>query len=120
MLESAMLQDINDSYGHRYLPYLQLHEFEGLLFNDIEIFYEQIPSDELIGKKELKQAFDNFENPEMINDTKENSPSHRLMRIINGYNKVVYGNILAEAIGLENIRSKCYRFNQWLEKIENL
>jgi hypothetical protein len=119
-LERSMAESIDDDYRHRCLPYIQLHEFEGLLFNDIKIFYEQIPSNELIGKDELKRTFEDFENPEMINDTRETSPSHRLMRIINGYNKIVYGNILADAIGLENIRNKSNRFNQWLQKIENL
>jgi hypothetical protein len=56
----------------------------------------------------------------MINDVKVTSPSHRLGRIIKGYHKVVYGNILAEAIGLEKIRRKSPRFNQWLEKIESI
>ncbi len=56
----------------------------------------------------------------MINDKKDTSPSHRLERIVKGYNKVVYGNILADAIGLEKIRNKSIRFNGWLQKIENL
>lgn len=56
----------------------------------------------------------------MINNNRETSPSHRLARIILGYNKIVYGNILAEAIGLERIREKSPRFNKWISKIENL
>lgn len=119
-LEDGMLQDVDDEYRNRFFPYLQLHEFEGLLFNDISIFYEQIPEDDLIGIGELEQTFGEFDNPEMINDTRETSPSHRLMRIVKGYNKIVYGNILAEAIGLDRIREKSLRFNVWLEKFENL
>lgn len=119
-LEKAMAEDIDDDLRPRFLPYIQLHEFEGLLFNDLKIFKEQIPKKELVGMEELKKTFDEFDNPEMINDTRETSPSHRLMRIISGYNKVVYGNILADAIGLENIRSKSNRFNNWLKKIESL
>ncbi|MCU0394084.1 MAG: DUF4276 family protein [Thermoflexibacter sp.] len=69
---------------------------------------------------ELQRVFQEYENPEMINDVKVTSPSHRLGRIIKGYHKVVYGNILAEAIGLEKIRRKSPRFNQWLEKIESI
>ena len=60
-----------------------------------------------------------IDNPEMINDVRETSPSHRLDRIIKGYNKIIYGNIIAEAIGLDNIRSKSPRFNEWLNKIES-
>jgi len=118
ILERGMSIEIGDDYKHRYIPYIQLHEFEGLLFNEIEIFHEQIPADELVGIEELEATFRHFDNPELINDTKETSPSHRLERIIQGYNKIVYGNILADAIGLEKIRSKSPRFNDWIGKIE--
>ena len=118
-LESAMSEDIDENFRYRYLPYLQLHEFEGLLFNDRQVFYDQIPPNELVGMDKLEETFNEFENPEMINDTKETSPSHRLVRIIKGYNKIVYGNIIAEAIGLDAIRMKSPRFNEWLNKIES-
>lgn len=118
ILEQGMFSNIEDSFQHRYIPYMQLHEFEGLLFNEISVFHEQIPAEELIGIEELQLTFDNYENPELINNTKETSPSHRLVRIIKGYNKIVYGNILAEAIGLEKIRNKSPRFNAWLNKLE--
>ncbi|MEP7168261.1 MAG: DUF4276 family protein [Bacteroidota bacterium] len=119
-LEKSMAENIEDDFRNRYLPYIQLHEFEGLLFNDINIFYEQFEKSELVGIEELKRTFNDFDNPEMINDNKQTSPSHRLERIVKGYNKIVYGNYLAEAIGLEKIRNKSNRFNSWLEKIENL
>lgn len=119
-LEEAMKQDIGDKFRHRFLPYMQLHEFEGLLFNDIQVFYDQIPKNELVGEVELKKTFAEYDNPEMINSNKETSPSHRLERIIKGYKKVLYGHYFAEAIGLDNIRSKSPRFHEWLTKIEKL
>lgn len=117
-LEESMKADIKDEVRNRFLPYLQLHEFEGLLFNDIQVFYEQVPSNELIGEPELVKTFQDYDNPEMINNNRDTSPSHRLERIIEGYNKVLYGHYFAEAIGLENIRRKSPRFNEWLGKIE--
>lgn len=120
-LEEAMKNDIKESVRHRFIPYLQLHEFEGLLFNEINIFYEQVPKNELIGIAELKQTFKDYpDNPEMINNNPETSPSHRLKRIISGYNKVLYGHYFAEAIGLNRIRNKSRRFNEWLNNIENI
>lgn len=119
-LEKSMSLDIEDKVRYRFLPYIQLHEFEGLLFNNIDVFFEQIPKNELIGIDELEQIFKEYSNPEMINDKKETSPSHRLERIILGYNKIVYGNYLADAIGLERIREKSPRFNGWINKIENI
>ena len=97
------------------MPYIQLHEFEGLLFNNKEVFYNQIAAEELVGKDELESVFNDFDNPEMINNSVETSPSHRLERIIKGYNKIVYGVCLAEAIGLARIREKSPRFNRWLD-----
>jgi len=116
-LENAMKEDINNTIKHRYIPYLQLHEFEGLLFNDIQLFYDFVPKADLVGIAELKSTFANYDNPEMINNNKETSPSHRLKRIIKGYNKPLYGHYFAEAIGINKIRDKSPRFNQWIIKI---
>lgn len=119
-LEQAMKNTIRDDCRHRFVPYLQLHEFEGLLFNEINIFHQQIPAADLVGVRELEATFAEYEDPEMINNIRETSPSHRLMRIIRGYNKIVYGDILAEAIGLHRIRAKSKRFNDWLNKLEQI
>lgn len=116
-LEDAMKEDISDNLRYRFIPYLQLHEFEGLLFNDIQIFYDQVPKSNLVGIEELEKTFENYSNPEMINNSRETSPSHRLERIIKGYNKPLYGHYFAEAIGIERIREKSPRFNQWIKNI---
>jgi hypothetical protein len=121
LLEKAMQKDIKDTVQHRFIPYLQLHEFEGLLFNEIDIFYEQVPKEELVGIAELKQTFRDYpDNPEMINKNSSTSPSRRLERIIRGYNKILYGHYFAEAIGLDRIRNKSPRFNEWLNKLERI
>lgn len=118
LLETSMKLDINEAFNHRFIPYMQLHEFEGLLFNEINIFHEQIPKKDLVGLIELNQTFQGYENPEMINDSKTTAPSKRLERIILGYNKIVYGDILAESIGLHKIRNKSPRFNNWISILE--
>ena len=85
----------------------------------MDIFYEQVLPKNLIKSEELEQIFRDFDNPEMINNNKDTSPSHRLERIIRGYDKVAYGTFLAKAIGLPKIRKKCPRFNCWLDIIES-
>jgi hypothetical protein len=119
-LEASMKLDIPDDLRNRFIPYMQLHEFEGLLFNDIQIFHDQIPTSDLIGISELTTTFRDYDNPEMINNSRLTAPSKRLLRIISGYNKVVYGDILAEAIGLTRIRNKSPRFNNWIWALESL
>ncbi len=119
-LEEAMKEDILESLQHRFIPYLQLHEFEALLFIDLQIFYEQVPKSDLVGIDELEDTFTKYSNPEMINNSKNTSPSHRLERIIKGYNKPLYGHYLTEAIGIQRIREKCPRFNYWIDKLTSI
>jgi hypothetical protein len=119
-LEKGMSNAIDTDWRYRFIPYLQLHEFEGLLFNDINIFYEQIPAGEIINEPQLKKIFQDYTNPEMINDGRETAPSKRLEQIILGYNKVIYGEILSEAIGLSKIRTKSPRFDNWLRQLESI
>lgn len=118
-VESSMLLDIEETFRHRFVPYLQLHEFEGLIFSDKDELLNQIPQNDILDFEELDDIFEKYTNPEEINNSKETAPSKRLLRIINGYNKIVYGNIIAEAIGVDKIRSKAIRFNKWLNIIEN-
>lgn len=116
-LENAMKEDLAEAIQYRFIPYLQLHEFEGLLFNEIQIFFDHVPKSELVGIDELKKTFSDYDNPEMINNNRDTSPSHRLKRIIKGYNKPLYGHYFAEAIGIVQIRAKAPRFDKWVEAI---
>ncbi len=117
-IEQSMQDSIDETLRHRYIPYIQLYEFEGLLFNNIEVFNSQIAPDKFSDYNELVNIMTENPNPELINDGKETAPSKRLMRLIKGYNKPVYGSILAQAIGLERIRSKSPRFNNWINILE--
>lgn len=58
--------------------------------------------------------------PEDINNKPETAPSSRLMSAVTGYDKVVYGSLLAEETGLSMIRSRCPLFNSWIERIEDV
>lgn len=120
ILEQGMEEDIPDTIRYRFIPYIQLHEFEGLLFIDYEYFTQQFAITELNHRAEFKKVFEDYPNPELINNSKETAPSKRLMKYIQGYNKPIYGNIIAESIGVDNIRAKCPRFNVWLQNIENI
>ncbi len=119
-LEEAMYDDIEGDLRFRFLPYMQLHEFEGLLFSDVDAMKYQIGEDAILDIDELYKIAAQFPNPEFINDGKNTAPSKRLLKIIHGYNKIVYGSLLAQSIGLVKIREKCLRFNEWLNKMEQL
>ncbi len=116
-LEKGMYDDVNN---HRFIPYIQLHEFEALLFNNIESFEDNLYEEEFKDKEGLEQVLREFENPELINNGKETAPSKRLELYVKGYNKTVYGIYIAESIGLSRMREKCPHFNEWIEKLESL
>lgn len=119
-LETAMFDDIENPLNAKFIPNLLLHEFEGLLFNNLTAFERVFEDREITNKRELADTIRRHPNPEEINETPHNAPSKRLMRLIKGYNKITFGNLLAEAIGLENMRAKSPHFNDWITKIENI
>lgn len=119
-LEEGMLLQIDDDLRRRYIPYIQLHEYESLLFSDNAVFTRNFLSDEYRDKEGFEEIFTQYHNPEDINLGKNTAPSKRLLHHIIGYNKVVYGSILASEIGIPMIRNKCPRFTGWLTKIEEL
>ena len=116
-LEKAMKDSINQN---RYIPYIQLHEFESLLFNNIDIFDQNFNPSELNSRQELVNILNSYPNPELINDSPVSAPSKRLQKIISGYSKIVFGSILAEDIGLNNIRLKSPRFHNWIDTLEKI
>lgn len=119
-LEQKMSDDIEANLRLRFLPYYQLHEFEGLLFNNLASFESTFEPGEFKNKQELISTLTKYHNPELINDNPNTAPSKRLDKLIEGYNKIVYGSILAENIGMHNLRLKSPRFNKWIEKLENI
>lgn len=113
-LENAIAEEINN---HRFIPYIQLHEFEGLLFSDI-IGFQQLEPIIDIDIETLGKVIEQFPNPELINDGKETHPAKRLEKATNKqYKKIEHGNKIATTIGIKTIRKKCPRFNAWLDKI---
>lgn len=108
-LEKAMLDDIGYS---NFIPYIQMHEFEGLLFSDIEGF-DIIPDLTTNLRNQLEGIINGYPTPEHINDGPDTAPSKRL-KIIPGYRKTLHGPYLAEAIGVDTIMNMCPKFAEWI------
>ena len=118
-IEKAFAEDINDN---RFIPYIQLHEFEALLFSNLDILlleYEDKSKEIATLKEELSQSPYN-NNPELIDDKKATSPSHRIMSQIPEYQKVSSGSLITDLISINVLRSKCCHFNEWLTQLEKL
>lgn len=117
-LEQSFADDIDD---RRFIPYIQLHEYEAYLFSNptcFESLYDNC-SDKVAS---LKAIADSYETPELINDGPDTAPSKRIIAQFPAYEraKVADGSQLAELIGLEVIRARCPHFNAWLLQLESL
>jgi Domain of unknown function (DUF4276) len=122
-LEQSLLEDISALTGSRFfVPYVQLHEFEALLFTDphtLDSHLTTLGSDSKLS--ELIAALEQYETPEHINNGPETAPSKRLEALYGkAYRKTVFGPLVTQAIGLERLREACPRFGAWVTRLEEL
>ena len=117
-LEDALRNDIFD---RRFIPYIQLHEFEALILSDPRQLDTQFDN-RAHGIARLETTVAQFPSPEHVNDNTDTAPSKQIIREIPEYEcrKASAGPIVTEKIGLSSLRSKCSHFAAWLEKLENL
>jgi hypothetical protein len=117
-LEKALAGELGDA---RFIPYLQLHEFEAFLYCDLKQIQDRIKNtDEAIAN--LQKEVAGFSCPEDINEGETTAPSKRLVNHVPRYEnpKVRVGAPAASAIGLHVLREKCPHFGQWLTALEKL
>ncbi len=110
-LEDAMAGNINDN---RFVPYIQKHELEALLFASNKGFEEFFTEETFLKTKEVVET---YSTPEDINTAPEGAPSKRLLKINPEYDKKTYTSLIADAVGIETILQKCPRFNAWVQKL---
>ena len=125
-LERHLLEKIRDRIHRRrewdetkVFPYIQRHEFEGLLFSDVDAFPSvmDIPEEPVLRLRRIRSQ---FSTPEDINDEPETAPSKRIEGTISMYRKRLHSPLIARKIGLDTIREECPRFNRWVERLESL
>ncbi|WP_027848181.1 DUF4276 family protein [Marinospirillum minutulum] len=96
----------------RFIPYIQMHEFEALLFSSPSILANKIE----ITEEKLQSIIRKYETPEHINTNPEYAPSKLITRLCTNYSykKRRHGLMISQEIGLSLIRQKCKLFNNWL------
>ncbi len=117
-LEKRILDAMPENSRERVISYIQVYEFESLLFSSPEIMEDEI------GKKGLSDwathILDAFnQNPEAINDSPQTAPSKRLEKE-STYVKTLHGPNIALAIGIDELRSQCEGFDGWITRLEAL
>ena len=119
-VQEMLSRHIDEAPMQRFIPYVQMYEFEGLLFSDPAALARSI------GKAELEHRFFQIradgETPEHINDDSHTAPSKRIIGLVDGYalQKPLLARRAAEEIGLPKIRQECPLFDAWLSKLERL
>lgn len=128
-VEAALHAQICAVMGSRFnprlfIPYVQLHEFEALLFAEPKELAYSLQSIAWRREEELAMAFqtirDEVGDPEAIDDGFDTCPSRRIQRVVAGYRKRAFGPLIAERIGIERLRAACAHFSDWIRRLEEV
>jgi len=122
MVEQAILADIAGELGEgfnvaRFIPYVQMHEFEALLFSEPKLLADGL---ELADDGAIQAIRGQFGTPEEINDGPLSAPSKRIVGLKADYDKRLDGVLISQKIGLPVMRAQCPHFNEWIGKLEAL
>ena len=120
-IENAFSVDIN---SHRFIPYIELHEFETLvLCNPLKLKQTYPNAQKQIEELDTKWRKETNGNVELVNSTRETSPSKRLIRALEdhyNYDKKLMAVVATQDIGIDTLRQLCVHFNQWIDRIINI
>jgi len=128
-VEAALLRDIAERAGDDFnaalfIPYVQVHEFEAVVFSNVEVLSATLSPFCRTSLDKLAAAFDSMVaeagEPEAIDDRPEHAPSKRILNEVPAYRKALHGPIIANRIGIPVIRGACRHFNAWLQRLESI
>lgn len=113
-IEKAISEDFDNNLY--FLPYIQRHEVEALMYSSMDGFELVMEEDEQLVK--VQEIINNYPNPEDINNSPETAPSKRLQAIYH-YDKTSDGEMIFEMVGITPMLEKCPRFANWIKSITN-
>ena len=114
LVERELIADVDQP---NFLPYIQVHEFEALLFTDLKAL--EVWADDVRALAPL-HAVRATTAPEDINDNPKTAPSKRILSAMRSYQKPVHGPLIACDIGLDAMRAACPHFGAWLGQLDTL
>ena len=123
-LEEHFTRSVEERLGdnvisRRFIPYIQLHEFEALLFSDPSKFRIAFP-DQNAAVDRLQAIRTECGGPEDIDDGETSSPSKRILELLPEYVKPVSGLLVVKQIGISNLRRECPHFDRWIARLLQL
>lgn len=118
-IEIAFFENLKGRIDN-FIPYIQLHEIEALLFCDIDKLIAEFPK----SKKEIEKLKNvlsvHQNNPELINDGTQTAPSKRIEKALEGKYRYNKPNTIEKVTDIDILREKCRHFNDWISKLEKL
>lgn len=115
-IEVAIGNALNNA---RFMPYVQLHEFEALVLVNASELTVPYPGHAAAASR-LTALASQYRSPEEINEGPTTSPSKRIIDVLPVYSKVVSGPSAVGRIGLPTVRRACPHFGAWLSCLESL
>lgn len=120
-VEKAIRDDIESDVGSelisRFLPYIQMHEFEALLFSEPSALSEVMQDES--SRAKLIAIRKKFQTPEEINDSPHTAPSKRVEGIFRHFRKAFHGVLAAKRITIEKMMLECPHFKEWVTALES-
>ncbi|MCA1916549.1 MAG: DUF4276 family protein [Methanospirillum hungatei] len=117
VIEASISGDISN---RRFIPHIQLYEYETLLFSDIYAIDNVIGIHCSSQIEKLQEIIRRAGEPEKINDNPNTAPSKRLHHLYPSYQKNPHNILIIKKIPLSHIRAHCPHFNDWITKLETL
>jgi Domain of unknown function (DUF4276) len=102
----------------RFRPYLQVHEFEALVFAGPTIAGMRAGDSKV--QQALELAVERAGGPELVNGDPNLAPSKRLSSVWPGYVKTLDGIGIVQEIGLDHLRRECPHFGEWLDWFDEM
>lgn len=120
-VEKALHDDIKEEVGSdmigRLLPYIQMHEFEALLFADTSALPDVLRKPST--KDELDEIRATYATPEEINDSALTAPSKRIVSIYPFYQKPFHGVLAAKLVTVDVMIGECPHFKEWVTALQS-
>lgn len=125
-VEQRLAEQADPVFRDRFVPCVQYHEFESLLFVDgwttaWELDAVGRPRSSAAVEKKINEAVAAAGGQaEWVNDGPDSAPSKRIAQMIVGYDKVAWGNQVVDAVTLPRLRKGCPWLDRWMAALQAL
>ena len=127
IVETAMRSEIESKIDSsddpsRFVPYVQMHELEALLFADTRVMASVFERPDL--QAQFTKIIQVCGECEEINDNAATAPSKRIENLFPSYRKgsgmTAHAPMIVGRIGMDRLRQACPHFSHWIQRLERI